>query len=43
MTGTDQPETASYLRSRADHVRGLGMQLSSASDRDRLRDYADEL
>jgi diaminopimelate decarboxylase len=43
MTGTDLPQTAAALRSRAAHVRGLMMQLTSQADQDRLREYADEL
>lgn len=43
MTETDQPHTVSYLRSRAAHVRGLMMQLTSQADHDRLSEYADEL
>jgi len=43
MTGTDLPQTAAALRSRAAHVRGLMMQLTSQADQDRLSQYANDL
>jgi hypothetical protein len=43
MTGTDLPQTAAALRSRAAHVRGLMMQLTSQADQDRLGEYANDL